>query len=109
MASNYLVTLAAISEQLLLQTGMDKQQSKRMIYKLMQSNIDNLQQTDGIRHSLTGPLARGDIQTIAQHLQVITDSNTEMLYKTAAIATLPFTNLTDEQKGAIKELLLKSD
>jgi predicted short-subunit dehydrogenase-like oxidoreductase (DUF2520 family) len=107
MASNYLITLASHSEALFLKAGLDAEQSRRMLVSLMQGNITNLQQTKLISESLTGPLARGDIQTILLHLEAIDNSSVKELYKAAGLATLPLTQLTQKKNEALKGLLEK--
>lgn len=102
MASNYLVTLASCSEELFLKAGIDAPQSRRMIINLMQGNLNNLQQTENITESLTGPLARGDIKTIALHLNVIPNDEIRRLYQAAALSTLSLTQLPEELKEKIK-------
>ncbi|WP_131795593.1 Rossmann-like and DUF2520 domain-containing protein [Fluoribacter gormanii] len=104
MASNYLITLAACSEELLMNAGINRQQSRQMMVNLMQGNLNNLLQTEHIAESLTGPLARGDIQTIALHLDSIDNPQIKDLYQTAALATLPMTQLSVELKQKIRDL-----
>ncbi|CEG59073.1 Rossmann-like and DUF2520 domain-containing protein [Legionella fallonii] len=105
LASNYLITLASCSEQLLLKAGIPQEQAKRLICKLMQGNLNNLQEIPVIAESLTGPLMRGDNETLALHLQAIEDPTVEKLYKTAGLATLPLTQLSKDKKQIIAELL----
>lgn len=105
MASNYLITLASCSEALFLQAGIDSQQSRRMMLNLMQGNLHNLQQIESIAESLTGPLVRGDINTISLHLQSIQNSNIKQFYQTAALCTLPLTQLSEEMKQKIHAML----
>lgn len=105
IASNYLITLAACSETLLEKAGINPQQARSMICNLMQGNLDNMQHTQELRDALTGPLMRGDIATLDLHLQAIADPVMNNLYKTAGLATLPITSLTEEQKQGITNLL----
>lgn len=107
MASNYLITLASCSEELLLQAGINQQQARSMICNLMQGNLDNLRHTQHISEVLTGPLMRGDTETIELHVQAIQDPVISNLYKAAGLATLPLTQLTDMQKCSIKNMLEK--
>lgn len=104
MASNYLITLAACSEELFLHAGINPQQSRQMMVNLMQGNLNNLLQTPHIAESLTGPLARGDLQTIALHLQAIENPEIKRLYQSAALSTLPLTQLSLETKEKIRAL-----
>lgn len=105
MASNYLITLAACSEALFLEAGITSQQSRQMMVHLMQGNLNNLQNTKSIADSLTGPLARGDIQTISLHLGAIENKDMRHLYQVAAVNTLPLTQLPDDIKQKIKVVL----
>ncbi|AMP90910.1 Rossmann-like and DUF2520 domain-containing protein [Legionella pneumophila] len=107
IASNYLVTLATYSEELLLQAGIQQPQSIKMLCDLMHSNIVNLSQADSIKSALTGPLARGDIQTISLHLEAIKNSEINRLYKTMALATLPLVDLSLDRKEILRKILEK--
>ncbi|KTD72437.1 Rossmann-like and DUF2520 domain-containing protein [Legionella tucsonensis] len=104
MASNYLITLAACSEELFLKAGINPQQSRRMMINLMQGNLNNLQETVSIAESLTGPLARGDVQTIALHLDSLENHELKRFYQSAALSTLPMTQLSEEIKEKITHL-----
>jgi predicted short-subunit dehydrogenase-like oxidoreductase (DUF2520 family) len=105
MASNYLVTLASCSEQLLLQAGLTAEQAQKMIGKLMQGNLNNLQETKLIAEALTGPLMRGDKETLSLHLQAIANPILLNFYKAAGLATLPLTQLPNDKKQSIANLL----
>ena len=104
MASNYLITLAFCSEELFLKAGINSQQSRKMMLHLMQGNLDNLWQTESIAESLTGPLVRGDINTIALHLDAIKNPEIKHFYQSAALSTLALTELSHEIKQKIKAL-----
>lgn len=105
IASNYLITLAHCCEELLLQAGMTKEQARDMICSLMQGNINNLQQTANITETLTGPLTRGDTRTVSQHLLAIKNPLITELYKKAGLATLALTQLPEEKKQLMLEIL----
>ncbi|STY31779.1 Uncharacterized conserved protein [Legionella wadsworthii] len=104
MASNYLITLAACSEELLLNAGMNPEQSRQMMIQLMQGNLNNLSKTALISESLTGPLARGDVQTIRLHLDAIEKPDIKQFYQSAALSTLSLTQLPEDVKEKIKKL-----
>lgn len=105
MASNYLITLASCSEELFLKAGINSEHSRRMIVNLMQGNLNNLQETECIAESLTGPLARGDLKTISLHLNSIENPDIKHLYLRAALSTLPMTQLSEESKQKMHALL----
>ena len=104
MASNYLITLAACSEELFLQAGIPPQHSRTMMVTLMQGNLNNLLQTEHIAASLTGPLVRGDVRTLALHLETIENPEIRRLYQSAALSTLSLTSLSEEIKEQIRAL-----
>jgi predicted short-subunit dehydrogenase-like oxidoreductase (DUF2520 family) len=105
MASNYLVTLASEASKLFAISGVPQADAHNICIQLMQTSLDNLKQTDTPNKALTGPLVRGDVQTIQQHLDAISSEKTKNLYCTAGLATLPLTDLDDEQLTALKKLL----
>jgi len=105
MASNYLVTLAAEANQLFEASGVPPENAQAICMQLMQTSLDNLKQTDTLKKALTGPLVRGDIQTIQKHLDAIKLEQTKNLYCTAGLATLPLTDLDDESLTALKKIL----
>lgn len=104
MASNYLITLAACSEELFLKAGISPQKSRQMMVNLMQGNLNNLMQNANIADSLTGPLARGDIKTIGLHLNAIKDAESIQFYQAAALKTLDLTQLPS---GIKEEIILR--
>lgn len=104
IASNYLVTLAARSIELLQQIGISTSAAKSMISKLMQSSLNNINQAEDAAKALTGPLVRGDLATIKLHLEAITNPDILALYQTAGMATLPLTNLDEQQQALFQQL-----
>jgi predicted short-subunit dehydrogenase-like oxidoreductase (DUF2520 family) len=78
MAANYLVTLRAAAGSLLADVGVPA----GALDPLLRGVMDN-------GFQLTGPIARGDWDTVAQHLQAIREHRPELeeLYLTLAVAT----------------------
>ncbi len=105
MASNYLVTLAACAVELLIEAGLPEPQAQDMTQRLMQSSLSNIQQTTHIAEALTGPLMRGDLDTINKHLNAIEAPDINALYRAAAFATLPLTHLDDRALCALRKRL----
>jgi predicted short-subunit dehydrogenase-like oxidoreductase (DUF2520 family) len=69
-ASNYTVTLYAIAEQLLTGLGAERETVDRALNALVAGTAANLQQR-GIPDALTGPLVRGDVETLEAHLRAL--------------------------------------
>jgi predicted short-subunit dehydrogenase-like oxidoreductase (DUF2520 family) len=77
-----------------------------MLYPLIEGTLKNIE-TKGIRPSLTGPIARGDDETIARHLTAIADALPDSLelYKTLGRYTLDIADIPDDRLTALRKLL----
>jgi len=69
-ASNYLVTLLAFAKKLNQTAGIDEQDALSCLMPLIQGTLANMQKMS-IPEALTGPIARGDQQTISNHMNHI--------------------------------------
>ncbi len=65
--SNYLVSLAKIAENLLVDCGLNKSQCVKGIYPLMGSTLNNIKEM-GIDDALTGPIIRGGILILLESI-----------------------------------------
>lgn len=75
MASNLLVALFHNAEAMLSSaTGLTTQQSRQLLEPLGRHTLDNHFRT-GASAALTGPIARGDTNTVARHLQALSHHN----------------------------------
>jgi predicted short-subunit dehydrogenase-like oxidoreductase (DUF2520 family) len=74
MASNYLVALTATSIRLLSSTGVDESDATRALLPLLRGTLSNIEQL-GLPAALTGPIPRGDIDTIRLHLARLSDAD----------------------------------
>lgn len=106
MASNYLVTLAAEASQLFELSDVPSKNAHEICLQLMQTSLDNLKQTNTPQQALTGPLLRGDVQTIKKHLNAIKLGETKNLYCAAGLATLSLVKLShqDQNKQTLQSL-----
>lgn len=66
-ASNYFVALVAVAARLLKQAGIPDSDALPAILPLVRGTLDNIEQL-GISAALTGPIARGDVDTVRRHL-----------------------------------------
>lgn len=107
-SANYLVTLVAASIELFIEAGISREVAQQLSVQLAHSSLNNLRETPTITQALTGPLARGDIQTISQHLSTLQSPHLNALYRAAAIATLPFVDLEDQKKQQLQQLLINN-
>ncbi|HEX6063012.1 MAG TPA: Rossmann-like and DUF2520 domain-containing protein [Longimicrobiales bacterium] len=67
VASNYLIALLAFAVRLMMQTGVAESDAIEALIPLMKGTLDNLDHL-GVAHALTGPIARGDADTVRLHL-----------------------------------------
>lgn len=88
-ASNYVVSSVAIAVQLLQHVGLSPDESLARLLPLLRSTVDNLARI-GLPDALTGPIARGDQQTLRRHLAVLADEPlAREAYLALAKATIP--------------------
>ena len=78
IASNYLVTLYRVASRLVAEAGAPPE----ALVPLMERTIEN-------GFELTGPIARGDWQTVERHREALRDTDFEGLYTALAEATRP--------------------
>lgn len=99
--SNYLVTLMDFGNQMLSDLSLDVAGMTAM-YPLIQATLSNILNSSP-KEALTGPIKRGDINTLEKHLKVLNDSN-KNLYLSLAKQTTK--NLIDDhdKKEKLNEL-----
>jgi predicted short-subunit dehydrogenase-like oxidoreductase (DUF2520 family) len=72
VASNYLPVLLALSARLLVLAGVDEDDAIPALLPLMRGTLDNVSEL-GLAPALTGPISRGDIETVRLHLRTLPD------------------------------------
>lgn len=109
MLSNYLVALYGLSEELLEQSGMSKEQSQRLLLPLLDSTVNNLRERGF--SALTGPLERGDVDTIRRHLEDLEDDRLiKTIYRSMAQKTLTLLEKNGrEVSEQMKKMLTKEE
>lgn len=85
-ASNYFVVVEAIAARLLAEAGLDDAQAWEALTSLVAGTLRNLQR-QGPPAALTGPVVRGDAETVTRHLAVL-DGATRDLYRRLGAAAL---------------------
>jgi predicted short-subunit dehydrogenase-like oxidoreductase (DUF2520 family) len=78
IASNYLVTLLATARDLLVTCGIQPDRAIPMLLPLVQASLDNVQDL-GPEQGLSGPIVRGDIGTVSDHIKVLKNEGPELL------------------------------
>jgi predicted short-subunit dehydrogenase-like oxidoreductase (DUF2520 family) len=111
VASNYLVTLLDLSLNLIRQAGVPADDAFRGLKPLIDGTLSNIEKM-GVHDALTGPIARGDIQTIENHLLEIGSKTPHLLplYKILGLYTVEIVKgqgtLSDTVCGSLKKLFL---
>jgi predicted short-subunit dehydrogenase-like oxidoreductase (DUF2520 family) len=70
VASNYLVTLADYAATLMMRAGVPGDAAMPALLPLIQGTVKNLE-TLGLPEALTGPISRGDVGTVKNHLEAL--------------------------------------
>lgn len=88
-ASNYLVTVMHLALELDRAAGMPPDVSFRALLPLIKGTLGNIG-AKGIPEALTGPIARGDVETVAAHLETIKERVPSLLtlYRTLGLCTV---------------------
>ncbi len=104
VSANFIFALAAAAREILADGGLDRN-DWRMLLPLMQGTLDSLLEY-GIEESLTGPVSRGDAETIAGHLEILRDRLELLeLYRALGGTLLKIARLSDEQREKIGRVL----
>lgn len=82
-ASNYIVSLVHYAVSIFKKIGMEDKQALEALFPLIMGTMDNIQNMGPVK-SLTGPVARGDFDTIKKHLTALSSLGPEFagVYKT---------------------------
>jgi predicted short-subunit dehydrogenase-like oxidoreductase (DUF2520 family) len=78
LAANYVVALADLAQGLLVKAGVPQDQALPALIPLLSSVVQNLA-TLGLPGALTGPVERGDVSSVEQHLRILESRAPEML------------------------------
>ena len=111
IASNYLVTLAAVASSLWEAFGIDQKEALDALLPLMRGTLHNIEHL-GLPDGLTGPIARGDVATVKKHLAALESGAPEYagFYRELAQQTIPLAlakgALSEENVEALRQLLM---
>jgi predicted short-subunit dehydrogenase-like oxidoreductase (DUF2520 family) len=78
LASNYVVALADMAQRLLVTAGVAPDEALPTLIPLLSGVVQNLE-TLGLPGALTGPVERGDVSSVEQHLRALEARAPEML------------------------------
>jgi predicted short-subunit dehydrogenase-like oxidoreductase (DUF2520 family) len=101
--SNYLVALLSVARRLLEGAGLPPELAWPGLLRLVRGTVDNLA-AEGLEGALTGPVARGDTETIKRHVSALTGEDAE-LYRLLGRAAADLAALDAKRRTAVKTAL----
>lgn len=79
VASNYLPVLLATAARLMVHAGVAEEDAVPALVPLMRGTLENIDEL-GLARALTGPVARGDVETVRSHLRSLPEGEA-VLYR----------------------------
>lgn len=80
MASNDMIALLEISMRLLAECGFSDEDSLALLRPLIRNNVESMLEKGAVK-ALTGPVERGDIETVRKHLDALRGGPAETVYR----------------------------
>ena len=105
VASNYLPVLAALAARLLVLAGAEEDEALPALIPLMRGTIENMAEM-GLAAALTGPVARGDVETIRLHLKSLPEREARLYLELGreAVDLADARGLDEDTVTALREL-----
>ncbi len=104
-ASNYLVNLYQTSVDCLEEAGVDTETAGNIVCSLMQGTVNNLATLKSAKAALSGPIKRGDLNTVKSHIDALSEGTRKKLYLTHAQASIYLSEHELSFKKKLAELL----
>jgi predicted short-subunit dehydrogenase-like oxidoreductase (DUF2520 family) len=104
-ASNYLISIAQQAIDCLEKSGVPKNSAKDCVSELMLGTLNNIFEKENLANILTGPVQRGDLQTIEQHLHSFSSTESKNLYQLLGLSLIKLTAHNASKKEALIKLL----
>ena len=105
VASNYLPVLLALAARLLVHAGVKEEDAVPALLPLMRGTLENIGEL-GLAPALTGPIARGDVETVRLHLRMLPEREAR-LYRDLgreAVTLAEARGLAADTVAALREL-----
>ena len=104
IASNFPVVLLALATQLLTSAGVDEKAARGALGMLLTAAAENVSAL-APSAALTGPVARGDVETVRAHLEALADAPEVLeVYRTLSRGALPLAESAGADRGRMEEL-----
>jgi predicted short-subunit dehydrogenase-like oxidoreductase (DUF2520 family) len=101
-ASNYLAGLIGAAGRLMVQAGVPEDEALEAILPLARGSLENLGRLGPVR-ALTGPVSRGDVETVRLHLQTL-EPRERTLYASLGLEILELAREGGLDEGSMEEL-----
>lgn len=101
IASNFAVSLMHFAKRYLALAGIEEE---RVLWPLVDSTIENMKRL-GIDAALTGPINRGDLNTIKKHIACIGEEEDAVLYAYLSKEALALSQADDTLKNEVRQYL----
>lgn len=105
VVSNYLVSLVDLGVKLLESTGIPHELAGKALMPLIHGTINNIEKI-GVPNALTGPIARGDLSTVCNHLDCLDNQKPELASLYSALGH--YTSRIAWEKGGINHKQMKA-
>jgi predicted short-subunit dehydrogenase-like oxidoreductase (DUF2520 family) len=104
ISSNFPVVLAAIASDLLASLGIPERSAQQAVHGLMEAAVANLGDA-APRDALTGPVVRGETETVVRHLNALrSDNEARAIYKRLSLAALSMAAERGTDPAALDEM-----
>lgn len=104
VASNYLVVLGEIVSKISINANIPESTALKALKPLMENTLDNISEL-GVTEALTGPIARGDVQTVKQHLNSLnTIPEIRSLYKRLGLEAVKIAERKSGESQSLEEI-----
>ncbi|BEP28491.1 Rossmann-like and DUF2520 domain-containing protein [Helicovermis profundi] len=104
IASNYLDTILDLALEMFSSIGIENEEGFNALKPLIYGTLNNIENF-GTKEAITGPISRGDYNTIKSHLSEINDEELKNLYLTLGRRTLEISKKRKlKDKNSIDEL-----
>jgi predicted short-subunit dehydrogenase-like oxidoreductase (DUF2520 family) len=102
-ASNYVVAVAEMARQVLLDAGLPPESAWQGLQGLLRGTFESLE-AGPPADALTGPMSRGDAATVRRHLSLLTGEQAE-LYRALGRVALRLAKLEPTRKAEMEQAL----
>jgi predicted short-subunit dehydrogenase-like oxidoreductase (DUF2520 family) len=104
ISSNFPIVLAAVATGILTDVGIPERSAQHAVHSLMEAAVSNFADTPP-EDALTGPVVRGDAETVHRHLQALRHNpDARALYRRLSFAALEIANRRGTDPGRLAEI-----